>query len=84
VRFGAIVSQQLAGLFIEQYYEQRVTNFNAFAPRAGGIVFVGASITDGGHWHDMFPDQRIVNLGVNGDTTRGVLGRLHQANRLRS
>jgi lysophospholipase L1-like esterase len=83
VRFGAIVSQQLAGLFIEPYYERRVTSFDAFPPRAGGVIFVGDSITDGGHWDDMFPDQQIANFGVNGDTTRGVLGRLHQATRLR-
>ncbi len=83
VRFGAIVSQQLAPLFIEPYYERRVTSFDAFPPRAGGVVVIGDSITDGGHWDDMFPDQQIANFGVNGDTTRGVLARLHQATRLK-
>jgi lysophospholipase L1-like esterase len=83
VNFFAIVSQQLAGLFMEPYYERRVANYDTFPPRAGGIVFVGDSITEGGHWHDMFPEQQITNFGVGGDTTRGVLGRLHQVTRLR-
>jgi lysophospholipase L1-like esterase len=82
VTFFAIVSQPMAGLFIEPYYERRVTSFEAFPPRAGGIVFVGDSITEGGHWHDMFPGQQLVNFGVGGDTTGGVLGRLFQVTRL--
>jgi hexosaminidase len=82
VTFFTIISRPIAVMFIEPYYERRVTSFEAFPPRAGGIVFVGDSITEGGHWHDMFPGQQVVNFGVGGDTTRGVLGRLHQVTRL--
>jgi lysophospholipase L1-like esterase len=41
------------------------------------VVFLGDSITQG--WTDLasaFPDMKIANRGINGDTTRGVLLRL--------
>lgn len=42
-----------------------------------GIVFLGDSITE--IWHTLpqaFPDLKVVNRGIGGDTTRGVLYRL--------
>jgi len=43
----------------------------------GAIVFLGDSITEG--WHSLtndFPRLHVVNRGIGGDTTRGVLYRL--------
>jgi lysophospholipase L1-like esterase len=44
------------------------------------IVFLGDSITQG--WHDnfdnAFPELRLANRGISGDTTRGVLIRLQE------
>jgi lysophospholipase L1-like esterase len=43
----------------------------------GAVVFLGDSITQG--WHDLaraFPDLKVANRGIGGDTTRGVLFRL--------
>ena len=43
----------------------------------GAVVFLGDSITQG--WNDLasaFPDMKVANRGINGDTTRGVLIRL--------
>jgi lysophospholipase L1-like esterase len=40
------------------------------------VAMVGDSITAGGRWHEMFPDVKIVNRGVGGDTVGGVKGRL--------
>jgi lysophospholipase L1-like esterase len=39
-------------------------------------VFLGDSIIQGGQWHDIFPDLRIANRGIGGDTTSDVLRRL--------
>ncbi|MES2339690.1 MAG: GDSL-type esterase/lipase family protein [Pseudomonadota bacterium] len=39
------------------------------------VVMLGDSVTAGGRWHEMFPDVRIVNRGVGGDTVTGVLRR---------
>jgi lysophospholipase L1-like esterase len=44
----------------------------------GAVVFLGDSITEG--WKSLardFPDFKVVNRGIGGDTTRGVLYRLN-------
>jgi len=44
----------------------------------GAVVFLGDSITQG--WNSLartFPDLKVVNRGIGGDTTRGVLYRLN-------
>src|SRR5215471_1248621 len=43
----------------------------------GAVVFLGDSITQG--WNDLaqtFPDMKVANRGIGGDTTRGVWFRL--------
>lgn len=40
------------------------------------IVFLGDSLTKHGDWAGWFPDSKVVNLGVGGDTTDDVLARL--------
>jgi len=44
--------------------------------RPGDTVFLGDSITEGGNWHELFPDTPIRQRGIGGDTTAGVLARL--------
>lgn len=39
------------------------------------IVMAGDSITAAGRWSEMFPDARIVNRGIPGDTVSGLLAR---------
>lgn len=41
------------------------------------VVFFGDSITRGGAWAEAFPDVRIVNLGISGDTIRGMTSRVN-------
>ena len=40
------------------------------------VVLLGDSITAGGLWAPYFPAQRVLNLGISGDTTSGMLLRL--------
>jgi len=47
------------------------------------VVMLGDSITALGDWETMFPQTRIANLGVGGDTSAGVLNRLENAIALR-
>lgn len=42
------------------------------------IVFLGDSITAGGDWSTWFPEVDAINLGVPGNTTDDVLGRLDE------
>lgn len=40
------------------------------------IVFLGNSITKVGKWQELIPGQNIINKGISGDITTGVLARL--------
>jgi lysophospholipase L1-like esterase len=43
---------------------------------AGDVVFLGDSITAGGDWARWFPDRRVHNFGVDGETSWDVLERV--------
>jgi lysophospholipase L1-like esterase len=44
----------------------------------GSLVFLGDSITQGFDARNLFPGVKLVNRGISGDTTRGVLYRLQE------
>ena len=43
---------------------------------ANTIVFLGNSITSVGKWQTLLPNKTIINKGISGDLTRGVLARI--------
>lgn len=49
--------------------------YNRFAGE-NAIVFVGDSLTEFYHLHEYFPDYHIINRGIAGDTTTGLLRRI--------
>ncbi|MBL5825437.1 GDSL-type esterase/lipase family protein [Serratia fonticola] len=49
--------------------------YHAF-PRTGNVLMVGDSLTDNARWDDIFPSTEIVNRGIAGDTTQGLLERI--------
>jgi hypothetical protein len=51
------------------------TQFEFLTERKGGIVFLGDSITEGGHWSEIFGNGAVLNRGIGGDTTQDVLDR---------
>lgn len=57
------------------YYYHKVSFFEQFKTDAETIM-IGDSITDGADWHIMFPEKKILNFGIGGDTTVGILNRL--------
>lgn len=57
------------------YWLERKSFFDTFGTYAS-IVMVGDSLTDGAEWREMFPGVAVVNRGVDGDTTAGVLRRM--------
>ncbi len=68
----------LIKLFIQQAHNRRVSQFGMLEIERGNIIFLGDSITEGGSWHEFFPEEPVHNRGIGGDTTSGVLKRLHQ------
>ncbi len=67
----------------ENFYEGRVSHFMSLNRSGVEIVFLGDSLTNQCLWSDLFNDFSITNRGIGGDTTRGILNRLHEVVRLR-
>jgi lysophospholipase L1-like esterase len=57
------------------YWRERTSLFRTL-PGSADVVMIGDSLTDGAEWAELFPRQRIVNRGIDSDTTDGVLARL--------
>jgi lysophospholipase L1-like esterase len=52
--------------------------FASLKGQEGAIVFLGNSITERGAWHELLPGKIIMNRGIGGDNTFGVLARLSE------
>lgn len=51
-------------------------SFHQQIPTAADVVMLGDSITEWAQWHELFPEIMIINRGISGDITAGMLGRL--------
>ncbi|MEX6686502.1 GDSL-type esterase/lipase family protein [Danxiaibacter flavus] len=60
------------------YYMARVHFFEKLHPAPKPIVFLGNSITEAGAWSEVLPGRNVVNRGISGDNSYGVLARLDQ------
>lgn len=59
----------------KNYYFDKKSFFEVNGSKAD-IVMIGDSITDGAEWNELFSNISILNRGLSGDTTKGVLNRL--------
>lgn len=57
-------------------YKQRVELFKKEPVVEGKILFLGNSITQGGDWKKLLNDSTIINRGIGGDITFGILKRI--------
>ncbi|WOD42809.1 GDSL-type esterase/lipase family protein [Hwangdonia lutea] len=67
--------------FAQQYsdhYHKRKALFEKEADTKNEIIFLGNSITEGGDWKSLFPNQNVINRGISGDVTDGILYRLKE------
>ncbi len=62
--------------FIPEHYPQRIAIFEKEPVVTGRIMFLGNSITEMGRWDKLLGDSAVVNRGIGGDITFGVLKRL--------
>ena len=60
------------------HYQQKATMFEILPVRDSSIIFLGNSITDGAHWAELFNNPNILNRGIGGDITEGVLMRIKE------
>jgi lysophospholipase L1-like esterase len=62
--------------YIPEHYRERMEVFRGEWMHRGGIVVLGNSITEFGDWKRLFGDSGVVNRGIAGDNTFGMLDRL--------
>ena len=75
----AILLTQLSGAQTQKYstfYVQRASLFSKLTITPKDIVFIGNSITNSAEWNELFPQKRVKNRGISGDTSEGVYDRL--------
>lgn len=65
--------------FMDPPRRMKSSQFDQLRPPAGAIVFLGDSLTEWGAWQEWFPGTLVVNRGIGGDTTEGLLNRLDAA-----
>ncbi len=64
--------------FSQPIYERSVSQFELIGVKPVDTVFLGDSLTEGGSWHELFPQGNVINRGIGGDVTGGVIARLEQ------
>ena len=60
------------------YYHHKKTLFELLPNLENEIIFLGNSITDGGEWSEFLQNDRVINRGISGDVTEGILYRLDE------
>src|SRR5690348_15002827 len=63
---------------LPEHYTKRYDLFKKEPLMKGGIAMVGNSITEGGNWKLLLKDTTVINRGISGDVTFGVLNRLKE------
>ncbi len=64
--------------YLNSHYTQRLDFFRKMPNRKGEIAFVGNSLTEGGKWQELIHKKNIINRGISGDVTYGILARLDE------
>jgi lysophospholipase L1-like esterase len=63
--------------YAKEYYQKRVIIFNNEPIIKHRTIFLGNSLTQFGNWKEIFDDSTVINRGIAGDNTFGVLARLN-------
>lgn len=71
------VNMGFAQEYSEHYYKRKAL-FEGTANSENEIIFLGNSITEGGNWKALFPNKNVINRGISGDVSEGILFRLDE------
>ncbi|ADY50612.1 lipolytic protein G-D-S-L family [Pseudopedobacter saltans DSM 12145] len=64
--------------YLNSRYEYRLDFFRKMPNQKNEIVFLGNSLTEAGKWHELVGTKRVVNRGISGDVTYGIIARLDE------
>ena len=74
-----LISQSIFSQKYSMHYYLQKSVFESIPDTEDGeIIFLGNSITAGGHWSELFNNLKYKNRGVSGDETDGILYRLKE------
>ncbi|EHQ26822.1 GDSL-type esterase/lipase family protein [Mucilaginibacter paludis] len=80
VLFGTAARAQLFNNvdsnYVNSHYTERLDFFKKMPDQKHEIVFLGNSITEGGEWQEIIPGRAVLNRGISGDVSYGVLARM--------
>lgn len=79
----SVSAQQFEGMDFSKAFEagmeRRADIFNVMATRTNGCIeFVGGSIMEDCEWSELFDNPKIINRGIDGNTTADVLNRIDE------
>ncbi|MFD1613561.1 GDSL-type esterase/lipase family protein [Gelatiniphilus marinus] len=77
ILFLAFVNSVFSQTYSDHYYKRKAL-FEAEPNTKNEIIFLGNSITEGGDWKALIPDKNVINRGISGDVTDGILFRLDE------
>jgi len=60
------------------YYRAQFEKFKKEPLVKGKVIFLGNSITEDGNWKKLLKDSTVINRGVSGDITFGILNRIDE------
>jgi lysophospholipase L1-like esterase len=75
---GYSVGAREARLQHSAYWLQRASHFRLLPNVKGEIIFLGDSITEGCNWSEMLQNPKVINRGISGDVSQGILDRLDE------
>ncbi len=61
---------------LPKHYTERIATFKKEKLVTGKVVLLGDGFTEGANWKKILKDSTVINRGINGDITFGVLNRL--------
>ena len=76
VACGAQQTTVIDSSYNNAYYQSRMDWFSTVGGQKNATVFLGNSITERGLWNELLPGHAIMNRGIGGDNTFGLLARL--------
>ncbi|MEO6000165.1 MAG: GDSL-type esterase/lipase family protein [Chitinophagaceae bacterium] len=62
--------------YVLEFHQKKIDEFSKEPIMKGKVIFLGNSITAFGDWKHLLNDSTIVNRGIPGDITFGILNRL--------
>ncbi|MEI9920593.1 MAG: GDSL-type esterase/lipase family protein [Bacteroidota bacterium] len=68
---------------LPQHYQEKLADFRQQKVTTGHILFLGNSITEAGDYKKLLGDTTVINRGIGGDITFGIINRIDEVTRFK-